>query len=500
MTESVLQLHPADNVLISLDDTNGVPRGHKLAACGIAAGERVRKSGYVIGVASREIVSGEHVHNHNLVLDDSLSDVNDSGSADVVACKEAVQPGLTSFKGYQRTCHPDAPAGTRNYIAIVPTVNCSVALAQQLALEAKATLVARNVQGVDDVLVLAHQGGCGIPAKQGESLTLLQRTLRGYLLNPNVAGALVVGLGCEVNQLEILVDEQMREALPAERLQTLVIQEAAGTRAALQQGIKKLESLIDVASEDQRTDVPLEKLVLGLQCGGSDSWSALTANPLLGSAVDCLVAAGATAILAETPEVFGAERLLLQRSKNSAVAMALEQRIEWWRDYLAKHDAEFNNNPSPGNLAGGISTIYEKSLGAIAKGGTSSLQEVVEYGQRPEQRGLVFMDSPGYDPCSVTGEIAAGANLICFTTGRGSVFAGVGAPTLKLASNTQLFSRMSDDMDMDCGQLLQERSIDAMTKTLCGLIVATASGQRTCSESLGFSSTEFVPWQTGAVI
>ncbi|HEX7062658.1 MAG TPA: UxaA family hydrolase, partial [Woeseiaceae bacterium] len=340
--------------------------------------------------------------------------------------------------------------------------------------------------------------GCGMPSK-GPGIEVLQRTLGGFIAHPNFAGVLLVGLGCEVNDVDSLLASQGLKAGP--QLRTLTIQEAGGTLKTVEKAVGIVRELLDDAETARRETISAAELVLGLQCGGSDAFSGITANPALGCAADALVRAGGTVILAETPEIYGAESLLYARAETPQVREALQRTIEWWEEYTAKHGASMDNNPSPGNIAGGITTILEKSLGAVAKSGSSPLRGVCRYGERIDRRGFLFMDSPGYDPCSATGEIASGANIICFTTGRGSVYGAKPVPSLKLASNSAMAKRMEDDIDIDCGGVLDGReSLAASGARIFDLILQTASGQRSTSERSGFGDLEFVPWQVGAVM
>ncbi|HZE06244.1 MAG TPA: UxaA family hydrolase, partial [Solirubrobacteraceae bacterium] len=345
---------------------------------------------------------------------------------------------------------------------------------------------------------ITHRTGCGLAA-DGAGLELLRRTLAGYARHPNVAGVLVVGLGCEVNQVAALTDRvELPAGIPVHRLG---IQEQGGAAATVQAGIARVRELLTVAAGIERRDVPVSRLVLGLNCGGSDAWSGVSANPVLGAAVDRLVALGGTAVLAETPEIHGAEHLLTSRAASPEVAERLLERVRWWEDYVAADGGSLDNNPSPGNRAGGVTTIEEKSLGAVAKGGSSPLQAVYGYAEPITSPGLVFMDTPGYDPVSVTGIVAGGATIICFTTGRGSVFGAKPAPSLKLASTGELYRRMSGDMDVDCGPVLTgEATVAELGDAVFEQIVAVASGRLTKSEEFGFGDEEFAPWQLGAVM
>ena len=382
-------------------------------------------------------------------------------------------------------------------MAVLSSVNCSATVVKRIAAAFSAPGALGDHPGVDGVIAITHGSGCGL-SRDGEGLAVLRRTLTGYARHPNVAAVVVVGLGCEVNQISALVDGfDLPEGTPLRRL---VIQELGGSVATVRRGIELVEELLPEAAVPRRP-VPASELVLGLNCGGSDGWSGVTANPVLGVAVDRLVAAGGTAILGETPEIHGAEHLLTSRAASPEVADQLMERIAWWEDYTAAEEGHMDNNPSPGNRAGGVTTIEEKSLGAVAKGGSSPLQAVYEYAQPVTARGLVFMDTPGYDPVSVTGIVAGGANLVCFTTGRGSVFGCKPAPSLKLATTTQLYERMGDDMDFNCGTVLDgDATVSELGDVLFEELLATASGRQTKSEEFGFGDEEFAPWQLGAVM
>jgi altronate hydrolase len=526
---ALLQLHPEDPVAlarrelepgtelegpgrrVTVRDT--VPHGHKVALIDIEAGEQVRKYGQPIGIATRSIAAGEHVHEHNLR---SLSreglpvpaQVGDSGAAPDGGATAAPTAGAAStapaamtataptptFDGIVR---PDGRVATRNYVAVLSTVNCSATVVKRIAATFAAPGALDAHPGVDGVIAITHGSGCGL-SRDGEGLEVLRRTLTGYARHPNVAAVVVVGLGCEVNQISALVDGfDLPDGIPVRRL---VIQELGGSMATVRRGVELVTELLPEAAAP-RQPVPASELVLGLNCGGSDGWSGVTANPVLGVAVDRLVAAGGTAILGETPEIHGAEHLLTHRAAAPEVARALMERIEWWEGYTADEEGHMDNNPSPGNRAGGVTTIEEKSLGAVAKGGSTPLQAVYRYAEPVSAKGLVFMDTPGYDPVSVTGIVAGGANLVCFTTGRGSVFGCKPAPSLKLATTTQLYERMGDDMDFNAGTVLDgEATVTELGDVLFEELLATASGRRTKSEEFGFGDEEFAPWQLGAVM
>ena len=506
MNAPVIVLHPDDSVAIAADDIapgtvlaaipahgeivarDAVPRGHKIALQKLGVGDAVLKFGQAIGNASEAIQPGAHVHVHNLT-------VAQSAGVPEWSPPETPMPLDTEpqFSGFRRA---DGRVGTRNYVGVLTTVNCSATVARQVADRARSRL--ERFGNVDGVVALTHATGCGTPS-EGEGIDNLRRTLAGFARHPNFAGVLIIGLGCEANQLGRLLDTQ--SLTPGEHLRTMTIQDAGGTRRAIELGVDAVVELAGLADASVRSPCPAAELTLGLQCGGSDAWSGVTANPALGAAADLLVRAGGTVILGETPEIYGAEQLLIRRSASKQVAWALLERVAWWEDYVARNGQSLNNNPSPGNIAGGLSTILEKSLGAVAKSGTSPLRQVLRYAEPAAERGFVFMDSPGYDPCSVTGEIAAGANLIGFTTGRGSVFGAKPVPSIKIASNTRLAERLDEDVDFDAGPIArQEATPEELGARLFELMLATASGQASASESLGFGDLEFIPWQIGATI
>jgi altronate hydrolase len=498
----ILAMHPEDKVALCLDPVapgdgvadgvtaaEAVPAGHKIALAAIAPGEAVRKYGQVIGLASAAIAPGAHVHVHNV-----SAEVGGIRSASCAEPAPARAPRRATFHGYRRA---SGKVGTRNYIGVLASVNCSANVARAIA-AAFPDAMLHDGGAVDGVVALTHSTGCGMtPASEGTAN--LQRTLAGYLAHSNFAAVLVVGLGCEMMQIAGFVDEA-EAARNGMTLRTLTIQEEGGTRAAIEAGRAMVRDMIAEASMVVREEVSAAHLTLGLQCGGSDGWSGVTANPALGRSADLLVAAGGTVILSETPEIWGAEQLLFARAESPAVRAALQERLDWWADYVARNGAELNNNPSPGNIAGGLTTILEKSLGAVAKSGSSPLRAVYRYGEPITERGFVFMDSPGYDPCSATGQMAAGATILAFTTGRGSVFGSKPAPCIKLASNRALAERMAEDIDFDCSPVLDGASLDAMGEAIFDLLLRTASGETSKSEALGLGDLEFVPWQMGAVM
>jgi len=502
----LVQLHPSDNVAIArqpipahtvlgdITTTSEIPAGHKVALIAFAPGDRVLKFGQLIGIASQPIAPGDHIHSHNMVAPtEGGHTAHNVVSADTSLLKSHAIATATvpdHFLGYLR---PNGRVGTRNYIGILTTVNCSATVANRIAAHFTPERIA-DFPNISGVVALTHSTGCGM-AGEGEAADVLRRTSAGYANHPNFAAVLLLGLGCEMNQVSSLVPLTD----PASTRST-TIQAEGGTRAAIARGITEIESLLPAANAIERTPQPLSSLIIGLQCGGSDAWSGVTANPALGLAMDMLIAAGGSAILSETPEIFGAEHLLTARAEPEIAAQLLA-RISWWQAYTARHGNVLDNNPSPGNKAGGLTTILEKSLGAVAKAGSTPLREVLEYAQPVTQHGLIFMDSPGYDPVSATGQIASGANLICFTTGRGSVFGAKPVPSIKLATTSGLFRRMNEDMDINCGTILDgTETLPQVATRIFETVIATASGKLTHSEELGFGEEEFQPWIMSAVL
>jgi altronate hydrolase len=516
---SVVLLHDDDNVAVAVRSLNegerididahsvrvraAIPAGHKVATRDIAAGARICKYRQTIGVALRDISAGEHVHVHNVGMPEQHEEheqhepqePHEPGGPRAGTASRAFDAERSdTFMGFVR---PDGQVGTRNFIGVISSVNCSASVCHAIADAFKGEAIA-SLGNVDGVVAITHQSGCGM-SSTGDGIALLRRTLMGYARSPNFAGVLLVGLGCEVNQIDAMT-ERLAPLGPCP-VRTLVIQEEGGAREAVRRGVAIVQELIDVAKAWSRTSVSASHLKLGLQCGGSDGYSGMTANPALGVAVDLLVRNGGTAILSETPEIYGAEHLLTARAASNDVAERLLDKLRWWERYAAAEGGELNNNPSPGNKAGGITTILEKSLGAVAKGGSSPLRAVYDYADAVQESGLVFMDTPGYDPVSATGQIAGGANLICFTTGRGSVFGSKPVPTIKVATTTTLFERMRADMDFNSGSIVDGAlTVEAAGEELFRLILAVASGKRTCSEMNGMGDREFVPWLQGAVM
>jgi len=502
-----IRLNAADNVVVASADiasgtslvresmavTADIPRGHKIATSGIKTGEAVRKYDQIIGFATSDIQPGDHVHSHNLAFGDFHRDYAfGEGAEQTRMVPDAEQ---ATFQGYVRA---NGSVGTRNYVGVLASVNCSNSVADLIAKAFGPDLWAEEFINVDGVVALPHQTGCCIPL-DGDTHSNLERTLVGYAKHPNFAGVLIVGLGCEVAQID---DMLMRYGLDKnDRLRTLVIQDNGGTTATVAKGIEYVREMVGQANQFERQTCPASDLTVALECGGSDAYSGITANPALGFAVDTLVRHGGTAILAETPEIFGAEHLLTRRAVSREVGEKLIARVDWWKQHTLANNAAMDNNPTPGNKKGGLTTILEKSLGAAAKGGTTALVDVYRYAEPVTAKGFVFMDSPGYDPASITGMVAGGANVTCFTTGRGSVYGGKPVPSIKLATNTQMFERMSDDMDINCGGVVDGETTTAeLGQVIFHKILDTASGYKPHSERHGIGGLEFCPWQVGVVL
>jgi altronate hydrolase len=499
-----IRLHDSDNVAVARMDlavgteipqekiicVEPVAFGHKVAVFRIQKGEAVKKYGQIIGFASRDIKPGQHVHTHNIEMKDFTRDYEiGAGAQDVEYASEAA-----TFNGIVRS---DGRTATRNYIGVISTANCSASVSRFIADSFRGDALA-EFPNVDGIVPICHGTGCGCSGS-GEGFEILLNTLAGYIRHPNFAGVLVIGLGCEVMQIDTLFTR--RNLQEDSFSQTMTIQDTGGTKKTVQEGIERIKAMLPEANRVERQPVSAGQLVLGLECGGSDAYSGITANPALGAAVDLLVRQGGSAVLGETPEIYGAEHLLTRRAVSREVGEKLMDHIRWWEAHTAKHGAELDNNPSPGNKAGGLTTILEKSLGAAAKGGTTNLVEVYDFAQQVTAKGFVFMNTPGYDPVSLTGMVAGGANVVCFTTGRGSVYGCKPVPSIKLATNTEMYQRMQDDMDINCGVTVDGgTTVEEMGERIYKCILEVASGKKTKSELHGIGDDEFVPWKVGATM
>lgn len=501
----LITLHPRDNVVIALADIaagevvgkagvaalQSVKRGHKIATESIKAGQNVIRYGQTIGQATVNIAAGEHVHVQNLGMGEHSRDYAHASEARALEAATAER----TFDGYHRA---DGRVGTRNYLGILTSVNCSGSVAKFIAEAAEKSGLLDAFPNIDGIVPITHGTGCGMSG-ENEGYDTLFRTLSGYAQHPNFGGILLIGLGCEVMQVSALVDGRPIRADGALRYMT--IQHEGGTRKTIEKGLEELRGIAELANAATRRPASISHLTVGMQCGGSDGYSGITANPALGVASDMLVRHGGTTILSETSEIYGAEHLLTRRAASVGVGEKLIDRVRWWEDYTARNKGEMDNNPSPGNKRGGLTTILEKSLGAVAKSGSAALTDVYLFGEKIDKKGFVFMDSPGFDPCSVTGQIASGANLIVFTTGRGSVSGYMPTPCIKVATNSEMYARLADDMDLNCGDIVSEGvSLEAKGNDIFEMFIAVASGKQTKSEELGFGGVEFVPWQIGAVM
>jgi len=499
---SFIRLDASDNVITATRNLEAgesaeqvstqqiIPRNHKFASRDIEKGEAIRKYAQIIGYACVDIAAGEHVHTHNVEFRNT--DVDYEFATDL----RPVAPAQTkdTFMGYRRE---SGKVGTRNYIGILTSVNCSATAARMIA-SAFGPEELADYPNVDGVVAFVHGTGCGM-AGQGEGFEALQRVMWGYARNPNHGGVILVGLGCEMNQIDWLLEAYGIKQGPL--FKAMNIQDTNGLAKTVEQGIAMVREMLPEVNRTKREEVPASELMVALQCGGSDALSGITANPALGYAADLLVAQGGTAVLAETPEIYGAEHLLTRRAVDEKVGSALVERIRWWEDYTARNKGSMDNNPSPGNKKGGLTTILEKSLGAAAKGGTTSLTGVYKYAEPVTSHGFVFMDSPGYDPASVTGQIASGCNLVTFTTGRGSAFGSKPSPCVKIATNTQMYQTLITDMDINAGEILSEgKSVEEKGREIYQMLLDVASGKQSKSEAQGLGDYEFVPWQIGATM
>lgn len=522
LSEAAIQLHPTDNIVIAktslqantrlIDDKGDIvvrqtiPSGHKLAVAPIAAGEVVRRYGQIIGFATRSIAPGDHVHSHNLSVGDAAFAPFARDyvfGVDVKPIELVPEQDRRTFQGYRRA---NGRVGTRNFIALISTVNCSAHVTRAIAQHFTPDRLAPYPH-VDGVIALTHPYGCSAQVG-GADHQQLQRVLAGMALHPNVGAYVLIGLGCEVNQISDLVSVIASRAAatpaPTDRCgvtpPTLAIQDLGGTRKTIEAGIKVVEALLPPINDTARTPQPISELMIGMECGGSDSWSGVTANPLVGLVGDEIVKQGGSIVVSETTEIYGAEHLLTRRAIDEAVGRKLIEQVKWWEDFTQRLGTEIDNNPSPGNKAGGLTTIYEKALGAIAKGGSTPLTGVYAYAEPITTRGFAFMDSPGNDPASVTGEVVSGCNLVLFTTGRGSVFGFKPAPSIKIATNTPMFERMSEDMDFNAGRMLDGETMQDLAQELLELVIAVASGEPSKSEALSIGEAEFAPWHLGETL
>ena len=504
-----LLLNAQDNVAVALSNldvgtdtpqgvrtTKRVPKGHKFTGRQVAAGEPIVKFGQIIGFAKDAIPPGEWVHEHNVTIGEEHGAFKrDYAFGEGIVPVEFVpEAQRATFQGFRRS---NGQVGTRNYIGILTSVNCSTTVAGFIAREVERSGILEQYPNVDGIVALKQANGCVIDYR-GVIFDILKKTTWGYATNPNMGGVIMVGLGCEGFQIPRL--KEAYGVTENETFRTMTIQEVGGTRKTVEAGVEAVKAMLPIVNKAKRETVPASELMLALQCGGSDGYSGITANPALGAAVDVLVEHGGTAILSETPEIYGAEHLLTRRAATREVGEKLVDIIKWWEDYTERARMSMNNNPSPGNKAGGLTTILEKSLGAAAKGGTKTLSAVYHYAEPVKAKGFVYMDTPGYDPVAATGQVAGGANILAFTTGRGSAYGCKPTPSLKLATNTPIYRQMIDDMDINCGDVLDGVSLEQKGREIFDKLLKVASGERTKSEELGYGDAEYVPWQIGATM
>ncbi len=499
-----LRLNAKDNVIVAVDTieagsrpdgivaTARVMRGHKMATAATPKGQPVLKFGQIIGFATTDIKPGEHVHTHNCgfaAFERDYAFAQDAKPEVILPVEQQA-----TFQGFRRA---NGTVGTRNYIGVMTSVNCSATVARFIAEEVKRSGILNDYPNIDGVIPLVHSTGCGIDS-DGETFEVLKRTTWGYACNPNMAGVLVVGLGCEGFQIARM--KQAYNVKESDTFRTMTIQDTGGTRKTIAAGVEAVRNMLPIVNKAHRETAPASELMLALQCGGSDGYSGITANVALGLAVDELVRHGGTAVLSETPEIYGAEHLLTRRAATREIGEKLVDIIRWWEDYTARARMSMDNNPSPGNKAGGLTTILEKSLGAAAKGGSTTLRGVYHYAEPVKTKGFVYMDTPGYDPVSATGQVAGGCNMLIFTTGRGSAYGCKPTPSIKLATNSQMYQRMIDDMDINCGDVLDGVPLAKKGSEIFDALLRVASGEKSKSELLGYGDAEYVPWQIGATM
>tara|TARA_Y100001970_G_scaffold218185_1_gene267528 strand:- start:173 stop:1675 length:1503 start_codon:yes stop_codon:yes gene_type:complete len=492
---NIIKLNEKDNIGIApmnipenaklsngIKSINNVPYGHKISLQEIKKGDFIIRYGQIIGISSNDIQKGEHVHSHNLTFYESERNYTNKFEEDIVDKSKEQK----YFKGYKRN---NGSSGTRNYIGLISTVNCSATVVKKIADKVNHKLKKANFVNIDGAVCLKHASGCGMN-NTSYGMTVFNRTIEGFKIHPNFAKVYVIGLGCECAQISLYNNDQLTR-----NVEYLNIQDEGGTKDIIDKVSSQIINQLEKLNSIEREDIPISELTVALQCGGSDSYSGITANPALGIASDIIVDHGGSSILSETPEIYGAEHLLFERSLNKSNIHKIEKQIQWWKDYLHKNGSTMDNNPSPGNKRGGLTTILEKSLGAVAKSGTRKMVDVLDYAEKLKVKGFNFMNSPGYDPVSVTGQVASGANIICFTTGRGSCFGFKPAPSIKIATNTNMFNKLKEDMDVNAGSIMDnEKSLDDVGKEIFNKILSVASGERSKSEINEYGDDEFNPW------
>mgnify|MGYP001334446809 FL=1 len=492
---NIIKLNEKDNIGIATMDipenveTNlnliskdKIPYGHKISLKKINKGEYIYRYGQIIGITQCDIDKGRHVHSHNLEFSEFDRKYNNEFSTE----NKKENKKEKFFQGYKRV---DGSSGTRNYIGLISTVNCSATVVKKIADKINEYLSKKDFINIDGAVCLKHSSGCGMN-NTGYGMNTFNRTIEGFKVHPNFGKVYVIGLGCECAQISLYNQNELKN-----NIDYLNIQDEGGTKEIINKVSDKIIKELTTINNIKRTPIPVSELNVALQCGGSDSYSGITANPALGIASDMLINHGGSSILSETTEIYGAEHLLYERSINKINIKKIEKQIEWWKDHLTKNYSTLDNNPSPGNKKGGLTTILEKSLGAVAKSGNSPMVDVLDYGEPVKTKGFNFMNSPGYDPVSVTGQVASGANIICFTTGRGSCFGFKPTPSIKIATNTNMYKKLEEDMDINAGTIMDnEKSIEEIGNEIFNKIIAVASGEKSKSEINGYGDDEFNPW------
>ena len=502
MQNNLIVLNKNDNVAVTpfiipaktkiegqnISSIDEIPFGHKICLKSVNRGDPVIKYDQIIGFASKNIIPGEHVHSHNLEFKEF------DRAFKVIEKKSIIDEKSESF--FNGILRDNGQVATRNYIGIISTVNCSATVTKMISEKIKQSDILKDFPNIDGIVPITHSTGCGMNT-ESEGMQIFQRTIDGFKNHPNFSHVFVLGLGCECAQVDIFKDNVKQH----DRIHFLTIQDEGGTRKIVDKVLSEIKNLLKISNDIKREPLSVKNITLALQCGGSDGYSGISANPALGVAADMLVKQGGSSILSETPEIYGAEHLLINRANKQETADKLIAKIKWWQHYTSINNSSMDNNPAPGNKKGGLTTILEKSLGAVAKSGNSVLEDVLSYAEPLKNKGFNFMDSPGYDPVSVTGQVASGANMICFTTGRGSCFGCKPVPSLKLSTNTTMYEKMIEDMDINCGTIIEgEEKIDDVGKKIFELVVDTASGNPSKSEQNGYGDEEFNPWQVGVVM
>ena len=476
------------NINYGIRSINNIPYGHKISLKKIKSGDFIFKYGQIIGISNKNIEPGEHVHSHNMGYSEFKREyIRKDIRNDIIKSEKTEY-----FKGFKRN---NGSSGTRNYIGLISTVNCSATVVKKISDKINNYLKNNNFDNIDGAVCLKHSSGCGMNTS-GYAMNVFNRTIEGFKIHPNFGKVFVIGLGCECAQISLYNNDQEKR-----NIEYLNIQDEGGTNEIITKVTSKIINQLNEINSISRTNIPVSELTVALQCGGSDSYSGITANPALGFASDMIIDHGGTTLLSETPEIYGAEHLLFEKSSNEKNIDKLNKQIEWWKKYVASNDSTLDNNPSPGNKKGGLTTILEKSLGAVSKAGNRNMVDVLDYAEQVKTKGFNFMNSPGYDPVSVTGQVASGANVICFTTGRGSCFGFKPTPSIKIATNTNMYNKLSEDMDINAGTIMDNvASVNEVGKEIFDKIISVASGEKSKSEINDYGDDEFNPWIIGATL